>query len=157
MAKISDFIRRDGVTLYMGALTAGEAPTALTGYTEITHIQGNLQINDSRNTITVKDFGTDYTSFDLQAVDGRTGSISHNLNLVPSDVQHQALKTNYENATPFALLIVAKDGKGTGGGKYVDAYEVQIQTFPRTYNESGVATAQITYMINGLITPPTGV
>ncbi len=155
MAKVDQFIRRGGVTVYIADLTAGAAPAAITGYTDIAHIQGNVQINDQRGTVTVKDFDTDEDAFDLQYTDGRTGSVSHNLNLVPGDTEHQLLLTNYKANKVFALVVVAANGDGTA--RLVDAYEVQIQTFPRTYNESGVATGQITYLIHDEITAPTGI
>lgn len=153
MARVDGFIRRGGVTVYIAPLTAGAAPATLAGYTDVAHIQGNVAINDSRGTVTVKDFDTDEDSFDLQYTDGRTGSVTHNLNLVPGDTEHQLLRTNYKANAVFALLIVAEDG--TGANSFTDAYEVQIQTFPRTYNESGVATGAITYLIHDEITPPT--
>lgn len=155
MARVDGFIRRGGVTVYIADLTAGAAPTALTGYTDVAHIQGNVTINDQRGTVTVKDFDTDEDAFDLQYTDGRTGSVAHNLNLVPGDTEHKLLIANYKANKVFALLIVAEDG--TGNNSLVDAYEVQIQTFPRTYNESGVATGAITYLIHGEIAAPTGI
>jgi len=155
MARKDKFITREGVTVYIAPLTAGAAPAALSSYTEVAHIQGSVTINDQRGTVTVKDFDTDADAFDLQYTDGRTGTVTHNLNLVPSDTQHQALKTRYKNNDIFALVIVAKDSQGTPTG-FIDAYEVQIQTFPRTYNESGVATGAVTYIIHDEITAPTG-
>lgn len=156
MARKDKFITREGVTVYIAALIAGVAPAALTGYAEVAHIQGSVTINDQRGTVTVKDFDTDADAFDLMYTDGRTGTITHNLNLVPSDTQHQALKTRYKENDTFALLIVAKDSQGTPTG-FIDAFEVQISTFPRTYNESGVATGSITYIIHDELTAPTGV
>ena len=155
MAKVDQYILRSGVGVYMGALTAGVAPAALAGYDKIAHIQGNVQINDQRNTVTVKEFDSSLTAFDLQFVDGRNGSISHNLNLVPGDPEHQALLDNYDNATTFALCIVMSDGKATAN-KIIRTYEVQIQNLPLTLNESGVSTGQITYLIQDKITNPTG-
>lgn len=155
MGKVDKYVRRTGVTLYMAALTGGTAPTALTGYTEIAHIDGDININDQRGTVTVRSFNDSMDSFDLQYVDGRTGTITHGVHLVPGEPEQLALIDNYDNGTVFAVCLVARDSQAVAN-KFVRTYEVQLSTLPLNFKLSGVSSGSLTYLIHDKIANPTG-
>lgn len=150
---VRQFIRRSGVTVRYATATGSGVP-ALADFDEIAHLQGQLTVNDSRNAVTVRDFDSNEVTFDLQYVDGRTGSVTFGLNLVPSDAIHQALKTDYDTAAVGYLWVDASDGKATAS-KFTEAFVGQIQTFPRNYNQDNVATGNLTFLIQDTFTPPT--
>lgn len=150
---VRQFIRRQGVVVRYATAAAGGAVPALAAFHEIAHLQGQLTVNDSKNTVTVRDFDSDASSFDLQYPDGRTGSVTWALNLVPGDAEHQRLLTDYEEGNVGYLWVDAADGNGTA--RFTEAFVGQIQTFPRTYNQDNVATGSLTFLIQDTFTPPT--
>lgn len=145
MASIRDYVRRSGVTVAYAPYGTGDAPGT---FAEIGHITGDVSISDSRNMVTVREFSTDRKSFDLQYGDGRTGSVSLTLNLVPSDAGFQALKDDYENGDEGFLYIRGFDEKGTPTGVEY-RLNVMVQTFPVTFRQDGVASVQVTFAITG--------
>lgn len=149
---VRQFIRRQGVTVRYATAPAGGAAPAFADYHEIGHIQGNLTVNDQKNTVTVRDFDTDATAFDLQYADGRTGSVTFGLNLVPGDAEHKRLKTDYAAGNVGYLWVDAVDGLGTN--RFTEAFIVTLQTFPRTYTQDNVATGNVTFLISSEYTPP---
>ena len=144
---ISDYVRRAGVTIAYAPTTAGVAGT----FAEIGHISGDVSINDSRTMVTVREFGTARTQFDLQYADSRTGSVGFSLNLVPSDAGFIALKADYEDGDEGFLYIAGMDEKGTPTG-ITYKLAVTIQQFNVQFRQENVAMVQINFAITGTAT-----
>lgn len=152
---VRQFIRRSGVSVkYASAPAGGAAPTNLAAYSEIAHIEGNVTVNDQKNVVTVKEFSTQRSQFDLQYTDGRTGSIAIMLNLVPSDTGFTALRTDYQAGTLGYLMITANDEKATPNGLKFD-YIVECSQFNVTLNQDNVATGSLNFVIQDVFTRPT--
>lgn len=142
MASITSLVKRDGVTIKTSPVSG--TPT----WTTVANINGNVSISDSRNTVTVRDFSSPYTDYDLQFVDGRTGTVTLNLNLAPGDTGFVDLKSAYENNSPRYLYVSAQDEAGTPN-KMEYKFETLIQNFSVTLNQDNVAQVAVTFNVTG--------
>lgn len=147
-ARPSAYVRRKGVRVLFAPEVAGAPGTFVTIKD---HISGSVTVNDSRSTQTVREFGTGYSDFDLTYSDGRSGTVSLTVNLVPTDPGYAALRAAYEANSYGYLFIEGLDESATPVG---DTYKfgVQLSQFNVTFNTDNVSQAAITFVINGTAT-----
>ena len=83
-----NYIRRSGVAI---AYAREGGP-----FFEIGHISGDISISDDKNFVEVREFGTSRNAYTMNFVDGKSGSVSFQLNLVPTNSAFQALRADNE-------------------------------------------------------------
>lgn len=142
---IKDYVRRSGVIVAYAPYGASDAPGT---FLKIGHISGDVQVNDSRTMVTVREFGTSRTQFDLQYADSRTGSVGLSVNLVPADASFILLKNEYEAGNEGFLYITGVDEKGTPTSI---TYKLTVtnQQFNAQFRQENVAMVQINFAITG--------
>ncbi|EYB69048.1 hypothetical protein DEIPH_ctg011orf0012 [Deinococcus phoenicis] len=142
------YVRRKGVRVLYAPEAAG-APGTFTTIKD--HISGNVSINDTRQTQTLREFGTDYGDFDMTWAEGRSGTVSLTINMVPSDPGYDALHDAYEANSYGYLFIEALDELATPTGHTLK-YAVQLSQFNVTLNMDNVAQVAVTFVIQGVAT-----
>lgn len=149
--KPTNYVRRKGVRVM---LSPDQATPAFVTIKD--HISGSVTINDSRNTVTVREFGTDYSDFDLMYTDGRTGTVSLTVNMVPSDPGYDAIYDLYQ-ANGYGLLFIEALDENTTPTGHTWKYNVQVSQFNATLNVDNVSQVSVTFIINslGTFTTPT--
>ena len=136
-----NYIRRSGVVIAYSREGGS--------FFEIGHISGDISISDDKNFVEVREFGTSRNSYTMNFVDGKSGSVSFQLNLVPTDSAFQALRADNEADAEGLLYIRAYNELGTPTG-FEWKFRVILSGMPVTLAMGGVATANLNFRINGL-------
>ena len=143
-----NYIRRSGVAIAYARESSTTAGTPGTFF-EIGHISGDISISDDKNFVEIREFGTSRNAYTMSFVDGKSGSVSFQLNLVPTDSAFQALRADNEADAEGYLYIRAYNELGTPTG-FEWKFRVILSGMPVTLAMGGVATANLNFRINGL-------
>ncbi len=129
-------------------VTSVQGANNVSNYITVSNLVDNITVNDSRQTTTIATFASDPTAFQDQIASGRTGTLSGNAIIVPTDDGFAVLDGGYRSNVPMGVKIT----RSSRGGTTYPAEEFQgdLGDFTRTYNQAGVAQAAFTFNISAL-------
>ncbi len=139
---VSKLITREGVTVSVAEDNNGTPST----YQRLARVSGQVNINDTRNSVPVTDFDVQFDAIVDQIRDGRTVSLAWNANLVLDDPGYILARAQYESDSDCWVRIeeTSRDGSISRTREFFGGFT----QFNETLNESGVGTGAFTFTVS---------
>lgn len=139
---VSKLITREGVTVSVAADSTGTPGT----FARLARVSGQVNINDSRNSVPVTDFDVQFDAIVDQIRDGRIVNLAWSSNLVIDDPGYLLARSQYESDSDCWIRIeeTTRDGSVSRTRDFFGGFT----QFNETLNESGVATGAFTFTVS---------